>query len=607
MIRYARQRDRIISGPWTQRLLTKRSLFGKFKNVPKLKIEDDDSSHHEYSIRPDTFAFKVSGASETTHALAQQQHKTSEAHPLQKAKSGQSSGFNAVEFIYKNTTNYPFSTRSPQDVYNTFPATGSAKMARSKHRPIRAKMRALDFIEDSLYNPHYGYFSQEVEIFHPDKPFDYNNIDDVDAFMDTWQQAYRKYDAESPPQQHRQHDVLEATQKKPQGRFATQAHKIHKEELVTTGQFKQTKRLLQLWHTPTELFLPYYGEALARYLLVNYKLNGNYPYNDLIIYEMGGGNGTLMCNVLGYIKENEPDIYARTHYKIIEILSQLALKQYKSALGAKLTLQGLDSTKLEIVNQSIFAWDKTMEEPCFFIALEVFDNFSHDVVRYDNTTGVPHEGHVLVDEHGDFYEFFTPELSYYTNAFLQLRENGSQAVLKNASSWSASLQTTLSTLPFINKDKIHPLYHSNTKLRWKNSLLPFKDNLTPGEFVPTRLLQFFQILKHRFPNHSLVCSDFHSLPKTIPGYYNAPVVQTVLQNRMIDVSTYMCHQGYFDIMFPTDFALASDLYKQVTGKVPRVELHRDFLEQWGDIDVTTTRKGENPMLEFYTNVSFMVS
>lgn len=586
-------------------LLFTRSLFRNFKGAPKLKIEDDDSHHNEYSIRPDTFAFKVSGAPEKTHALAQQQANGPEAHPLQKDRSRQSPRFNAVEFIYKNTTNYPFATRSPQDVYNTFPSTNSAKLARSKHRPTRVKMLASDFIEDSLYNPHYGYFSLEVEIFHPDKPFDYNNIDDVDAFMDLWQQAYRKYDDESPQKRQKQHQAHAS--KKPQGRFAAQAQKIHSEELASTGQFKKTKRLLQLWHTPTELFLPYYGEALARYLLVNYKLNGNYPYNDLIIYEMGGGNGTLMCNVLHYIKENEPDIYARTHYKIIEILSQLALKQYKSALGAKLTLQGLDAAKLEIINQSIFAWDKTVDEPCFFIALEVFDNFSHDVVRYDNTTGIPHEGHVLVDEHGDFYEFFTPELSYYTNAFLQLRENGNRGVLKNASSWSASLQTALSTLPFTQKDKIHPLYHSSTKLRWKNSILPFKDNLTPAEFVPTRLLQFFQILKHRFPNHSLVCSDFNSLPKAIPGYYNAPVVQTVLQNRMIDVSTYMCHQGYFDIMFPTDFGLASDLYKQVTGKVPRVELHKDFLEQWADIDVTTTRKGENPMLDFYTNVSFMVS
>ena len=49
----------------------------------------------------------------------------------------------------------------------------------------------------------------------------------------------------------------------------------------------------QLWHTPTELFRPYYGEAIARYLVTNYKMT-LYPYHDLIIYEMGAGNGTMM-------------------------------------------------------------------------------------------------------------------------------------------------------------------------------------------------------------------------------------------------------------------------------------------------------------------------
>ena len=69
----------------------------------------------------------------------------------------------------------------------------------------------------------------------------------------------------------------------------------------------------------------------------------------------------------------------------------------------------------------------------------------------------------------------------------------------------------------------------------------------------------------------------------------------------------MVHQGYFDIMFATDFNIASEMYKQVTSRVPRVESHHDFLEQWADTDITTTKTGENPMLDFYRNVSFMVS
>lgn len=576
---------------------SRRHLFKKPRAAPPKVIKEElDTKHHEYSIRPDTFAFKVT--SDIDNRTLQQQH------PLQKSES---SRFNLLEYIYRNATNYPFHHHSPQDVFDRYPLTNSARMSRLSHRPRKSKMLVSDFIEDSLYNPQYGYFSKEVEIFHKDTPFDYNNIEDVDGFMDAWQNAYAKYDEPSKLTQ-----VIDPLKEfdqapKPTLMIARHAHNIQRQDLVAAGT-RKPKKSVQLWHTPTELFSPYYGEALARYIVVNYKLNGAYPYEDLIIYEMGGGNGTLMCNVLNYIRENEPDIYARTQYKIIEISSQLALRQFSLAMRQKLHSQKLDTDKLEIINKSIFKWDKTVEQPCFFIALEVFDNFAHDLVRYDATTGEPYEGYVVVDEEGDFYEFFTPELSYYTNAFLNLRESGKFPVLPQGETLYGQLKKLLTLVPFLtDKDAVHPLLHSSLKLLLKNKIAPLKDNLTPGEFVPSRLLQFFQILKHRFPNHSLVSSDFSSLPNAIKGYHNAPVVQTVVQDKMVDVLTYMCHQGYFDIMFPTDFQLASDMYRKVTGKLAKVELHLDFLEQWADVELTRTRKGENPMLDFYKNVSFMVS
>ena len=475
--------------------------------------------------------------------------------------------------------------------------TNSQKLSKFNHRPKRVKMTTGDFIEDSLYHPKYGYFSQQVEIYQSEKPFDYNNIEDIDEFMENWSKSYERYeqDAVPPPQ-----PTASLPAPNTSSKFASMAHLIQQQDrqVMELGYRKS----LQLWHTPTELFHPYYGEALARYILVNYKLN-IYPYDDLIIYEMGGGNGTLMCDILNYIRKNHPEIYERTQYKIIEISSQLANKQMKQALDNKLTSQGLDSSKLEIFNKSIFEWKQVVNDPCFFIALEVFDNFSHDLIRYDNTTGQPYEGKVLIDQHGDFYEFFSPDLSHYSDAYLRLRENGKHSVLKQASTFSGKLSAFKSLV----SDDVHPLLHSSAMLKLKNMVLPYDSNLTPGEFIPTRLLQFFQILKYKFPNHLLISSDFHYLPKKISGCYNGPVVQTVLKNDMVDVSTYMVLQGYFDIMFATDFGIASEMYKQVTARVPRVESHREFLEQWADIDITTTKTGENPMLDFYKNVSFMVS
>ena len=603
---------------------SKRSLFKGLQEATKQlekansKKELEEGFHHEYSIRPDTYAFKVSANNEKGRSFTSSNTpKTSsielKPHPLQKSDHSNSEKFNLVEFIYRYSTNYPFGNKSPQEVYDKYPLTNSEKLARLLTRPKKVKMSTADFIEDSLYNPQYGYFSKEVSIYQPDKPFDYNNIQDIDDFMDTWQTSYGKYDEiklpVAPKPQQSKSPAEASKEPESTSKFVQRAKMIQKQDMsVIQTQDPSKRKSLQLWHTPTELFQPFYGEAIARYILVNYHLNGTYPYEDLIIYEMGGGNGTLMCNILNYIRNTQPDVYARTQYKIIEISSQLASKQMENALKNKLVNQGLDQSKLEIINKSIFKWDKVVHDPCYFIALEVFDNFAHDVIRYDNVTGQPYEGKVLVDEHGDFYEFYTPELSYYTNAYLQLRENGEYSVLKQSNTLSAKMDTFKSLVPFItDKDKIHPLLQSSTKLKWQNSLLPFKDNMTPAEFIPTRLLEFFQILKHRFPNHSLISSDFHYLPKAMKGCYNGPVVQTVLQNRTVDVSTYMCYQGYFDIMFPTDFGVSSDIYKQLTGKVPRVESHKEFLSQWADLDATTTKAGENPMLDFYRNVSFMVS
>ncbi|KAM9902868.1 hypothetical protein OXX79_003706 [Metschnikowia pulcherrima] len=603
-------------------LTFRRHLFQRLAKGPLR--EEKDTRHHEYSITPETFAFKVnndlqrqprrSGPNLKPVTKPEGKDASASAHPYQEPAPS----LNVIDKMFRGATNYPFDKQTPQEVFDKYPSTNSARLARMKHRPRKTKMLVSDFIEDSLYNPHYGYFSKEVEIFHTEKPFDYNNIEDVDQFMEEWETAYTRYDrAENSNFSDARPETtqLSIIEKEPtlapspqDSKMAKYAKIVRTQDVVATGDLPQSKKSVQLWHTPTELFSPYYGEALARYIIVNYKLNGCYPYEDLIIYEMGGGNGTLMCNVLSYIQKTEPDIYARTQYKIIEISSQLAARQFSSALNQKLISRGLDSRKLEIINKSIFKWDTTVDQPCFFIALEVFDNFAHDIVRYDAHTGEPYEGHVLVDAEGDFYQFYTPQLSQYTDAFLQLRENGDFPILPQADSFHGNLKKLQSMIPFLTtKDKIHPLLHSTRKLAWTNRFFPLKDNLTPGEFVPTRLLQFFQILKYRFPHHSLISSDFHSLPNTMPGYYNAPVVQTVIKDQMVDVSTHMCHQGYFDIMFPTDFDLASDLYTKCTGKLAKVESHREFLHQWADIDATTTKKGENPMLDFYKNVSFMTS
>ncbi|CUS10510.1 unnamed protein product [Tuber aestivum] len=421
--------------------------------------------------------------------------------------------------------------------FEKYPMVDARELARRKERPKRVKMLVRDFIDDSLYNPNYGFFSKFAVIFSTEKPFAFNLIRDENQFQRVLGERYTSFE-----------DKLDEVEMNP---------------------------VRQLWHTPTELFKPYYGEAVARYLVENYKLT-LFPYSDLIIYEMGAGNGTMMSNILDHVRHREPDVYQRTKYRVIEISENLAsLQRARAAAGGH-------SEKIEIVNKSIFDWNTYVSDPCFFLALEVFDNFAHDIVRYDPQTEQPLQGIVLIDAAGEFIEFYTPKLDPTAERYLRIR----QKVARPGYS--------------------HPLKGPKLLRRLRDQLTPFPENLTTPEYIPTKMLGFFDILREQFPAHRLVVSDFHALPDAIKGI-NAPVVQTRYNRTSIPVTTPFVQQGLFDILFPTDFEVMDDMYKAMTGKLTRVMKQEDFLRSWAYLEETETINGDNPMLNWYKNASVLSS
>ncbi|KAL2831783.1 amidase signature domain-containing protein [Aspergillus cavernicola] len=390
-----------------------------------------------------------------------------------------------------------------------------------------------------LYNPHYGYFSKHATIFSPGEPFDFNNIEDGPAFHRMLGERYTEFE-----------DILDE---------------------------KRPDEARQLWHTPTELFRPYYGETIARYLVSNYKLT-LYPYHDLIIYEMGAGNGTLMINVLDFIRDTDYEVYQRTKFRIIEISPALAGRQMKNLMESINAAGHLEH--VEIINKSIFEWDTYVHSPCFFLALEVIDNFAHDAIRYDSKTRVPQQGGVLIDTDGEFHEYYNSQLDPVAARFLRVRQAAARREFPS------------------------PLGPRLT--RQVRGALPFQKPFTQPEYIPTRLMQFFDILDSYFPNHRLVASDFSSLPDAVPGI-NAPVVQTRYKRRTVPVSTPFVHQGYFDIFFPTNFNTVEDIYRAVTGKLTQVMSHEDFVQRWAYIEDTATRSGENPYLTWFKEETKMTT
>ena len=277
-----------------------------------------------------------------------------------------------------------------------------------------------------------------------------------------------------------------------------------------------------------------------------------------------------MLNILDYIRDYHPDVYPRTNFKIIEISTALASLQ-AAQLRRTASARG-HASHVQIINKSIFDWDAIVSHPCYILALEVFDNFAHDSIRYNPSTEQPSQGTVLIDAKGDFYEFYSPIVDPLAVDFLQTRARACTRRFK------------------------HPL-SGQRWLRKFRANLPFAPNFTEPEYIPTRLLSFFSILADFFPQHQLLTSDFSSLSDTVRGY-NAPVVQTRYQRRTVPVTTPYVMQGFFDILFPTDFAVVEDVYKAVTGKLTRVMKQKEFLAGWGDIQKTRTKSGENPMLSW---------
>ena len=115
---------------------------------------------------------------------------------------------------------------------------------------------------------------------------------------------------------------------------------------------------------------PYYGIAVAKYILANTPWE-----RPLIIYDMGGGHGSMMVSILNFLREKHPERYETTQYYMLEISSKMAEEQRHLVY----LHQHQYHCQVQIANAFMFT--KIDSRPCWILAFELIVSqreFNHD-------------------------------------------------------------------------------------------------------------------------------------------------------------------------------------------------------------------------------------
>ncbi|KAL0486025.1 NADH dehydrogenase [ubiquinone] complex I, assembly factor 7 [Acrasis kona] len=407
------------------------------------------------------------------------------------------------------------------------------------------------------------------------------------------------------------------------------------------------------WGTPVELYQPWYGRAIADYII-----NTRDADKPLIIYEIGGGNGTCALSVLNYLREYYTPIYDQSHYNIIEVSKALHEIQVERMQDAG-HLHHFTSHNLSVTD-----WREVIEGEVFIIALEVMDNLPHDkVVIHNNpraahpitqTCVIPKVG--TINSRGD---------QVYEEVNLPLEDPHIIRYMDYMNKIEHDRELMRSLEPIVLFDEkdtgyyegmkdIRP-FHGNLFLKAlkriaDSAVETFNNSFTQGQteyYIPTMQLMMLDVFNCYFPGHRLILADFDYLPEADkdPGIINAPCVQRkyrsltpkldtkkfmqlakmkYMEGKSIDqtvrensettyvsksFNSYLVPKGSCDIFFATDFKQLQIVYDRLTQgrRGSLVMKNKQFMEKWARCERTTTKSGYNPLLKDYGNFSFFLT
>jgi len=374
------------------------------------------------------------------------------------------------------------------------------------------------------------------------------------------------------------------------------------------------------WLTPSEIFQPYYGHAIANKLVTRFKTfeyeTLHHHHHPLIIYEVGGGSGIAAADILDWLRRVKPSIYSSCEYTILEISKGLHERQKKilSSRGHTQRAKSIlvDATNLRNAHSSVRRDDRF----CIVLGLEVLDNLPHDKIVFCESSN----GNEFICETRiiDLTEKYNKRRKVLSETYLPLSDDliktvynlwqieQEQKILKRQLDSQMSIQNKIASSVrkrgFIQSlmfglhtallttgeavIKLTGVYPPGSRASFEAKLAslrpPLPENFKSAHFLPTGCFSLLKSLEDVFPRHELLLSDFDTLPPAslslskenlekdthvicyAPAISGEPLVSNKNASFSQDHITYLSAPiGSADIFFQTDFKLLSRFIQQI--------------------------------------------
>lgn len=313
------------------------------------------------------------------------------------------------------------------------------------------------------------------------------------------------------------------------------------------------------------LYDPILTRSIARWLLVDYKLNC-YPYSDLNIinvYTDLPQSLKIAESMMGYFKQTlSSGMFERIRYTMVPLHS------HRRKLSGRLT-RNIPGEVQIVSDAAIFTSECgslshpqqfVIEDPVYFLMLnDIFKNTSHDLVRYNRDLAKWEQCYVDIDASGGRSQRFDADLDYWCESCL-----------------SKALQ--------------------------KYDIAAAKQS--EGFYVPTRLIQLFDLLKTFAPAHKLFAIDapqrwhpsFLSMVRILAGY------QPLRASKIVEPRKSSLWHGRREDRgprFTVDFTQIQQLYTGIneSAKFCEVDDVPEFVNRWLDLGSEQSERWPQDVLD----------